>query len=163
MAIINQTASIDDLYNRFDALRQQPNMPPVMSQGIGPLFMNQGGIVAGNLSAGNVADAIGTGLSIADLLGVLGKFSGISLPFSAGKAIFNLFTGRSLLPFGIGSLFDDGDPRGITDAAKKGAARITPITDRQSLGAPEGGDYFDGGGAASYGDIGGFEGGADIL
>ena len=142
MAIINQTASIDDLYNRFDALRQQPKMPPVMSQGIGPLFMNQGGNVAGNLSAGNVADAIGTGLSIADLLGVLGKFSGISLPFSAGKAIFNLFTGRSLLPFGIGSLFDDGgDPRGLTEAAKTGAARITPVT-RQDLAAP-GGDGFD--------------------
>ena len=143
MAIINQTASIDDLYNRFDALRQQQNMPPVMSQGIGPLFMNQGGNVAGNLSAGNVADAIGTGLSIGDLLGVLGKFSGISLPFSAGKAIFNLFTGRPLLPFGIGSLFGDGesDPRGLTDAAKTGSARIAPVT-RQELAAPEG-DGFD--------------------
>lgn len=104
MAIINQTASIDDLYNRFDALRQQPNMPPVMSQGIGPLFMNQGGNVAGNLSAGNVADAIGMGLSIGDVLGALGKFSGISTPYTVGKTIFNLFTGRPLLPFGIGSL-----------------------------------------------------------
>ena len=159
MAIINQTASIDDLYDRFDALRQQPNMSPVMSQGIGPLFMNKGGNV-GSM----IADAIGAGLSIGDVLGALGKFSGISLPFSAGKAIFNLFTGRPLLPFGLGSLFDDdGDTRGLTDAAKKGAARITPITDRQSLGAPEGGDYFGGGGAESYGDIGGFTGGADIL
>ena len=107
MAIINKTASIDDLYNRFDALRQQPNMPPVMSQGIGPLFMNQGGNVAGNLSAGNVADAIGMGLSIGDVLGALGKFSGISTPYTVGKTIFNLFTGRPLLPFGLGSLFDD--------------------------------------------------------
>tara|TARA_R100001443_G_scaffold107141_1_gene116866 strand:- start:18564 stop:19046 length:483 start_codon:yes stop_codon:yes gene_type:complete len=160
MAIINQTASIDDLYNRFDALRQQPNMPPVMSQGIGPLFMNQGGSIEGT-----IADAIGMGLSIGDVLGALGKFSGISTPYTVGKTIFNLFTGRPLLPFGIGSLFggDDGDPRGLTEAAKTGAARITPVTDRQSLGAPEGGDYFGGGGAESYGDIGGFEGGADIL
>ena len=159
MAIINQTASIDDLYDRFDALRQQPNMSPVMSQGIGPLFMNKGGSIEGT-----IADAIGMGLSIGDVLGALGKFSGISTPYTVGKTIFNLFTGRPLLPFGLGSLFDDeGDPRGLTDAAKKGAARITPITDRQSLGAPEGGDYFGGGGAESYGDIGGFEGGADIL
>ena len=64
MAIINQTASIDDLYDRFDALRQQPNMSPVMSQGIGPLFMNKGGSIEGT-----IADAIGMGLSIGDVLG----------------------------------------------------------------------------------------------
>jgi len=137
MAIINQTASIDDLYNRFDALRQQPNMPPVMSQGIGPLFMNKGGSIEGT-----IADAIGMGLSIGDVLGALGKFSGISTPYTVGKTIFNLFTGRPLLPFGLGSLFDDGDTGGLTDAAKTGAARITPVTDRQDLAAP-GGDGFD--------------------
>ena len=138
MAIINQTASIDDLYNRFDALRQQPNMPPVMSQGIGPLFMNKGGSIEST-----IADGIGMGLSIGDVLGALGKFSGISTPYTVGKTIFNLFTGRPLLPFGIGSLFggDDGDPRGLTEAAKTGAARITTVT-RQDLAAP-GGDGFD--------------------
>ena len=60
----------------------------------------------GDMTTGDIVrGAAGLGISVADFLGGLGKFSGISLPLSLGTGIFNVLrTGdlRNALPFKFG-------------------------------------------------------------
>ena len=77
------------------------NGGPAETTGIGPLYMNEGGLTFG------AGDAIGLAASAADNLGAFGKLSGITGPIGIGLGIFNAMrTGnpRDAIPFNLGNV-----------------------------------------------------------
>jgi len=77
------------------------NGGPAETTGIGPLYMNEGGLTFG------AGDAIGLAASAADNLGAFGKLSGITGPIGIGLGIFNAMrTGNPLdaIPFNLGNV-----------------------------------------------------------